>query len=977
MRTLVCSATLAVCISALAAPLATAAATSRVASPDEIASETPIKHLVVVFQENASFDHYFGTYPIAANPTGDPTFVARPDTPPVNNLLPSTLNGNRDLLADNPNQSKPFRLDRTQFVTCSQDHTYRPEQRAANGGLMNRFVQATNTEGRRCVDRLPRPVPSPQVMGFFDGNTVTALWNYAQHFGLNDNSFATNYGPSTPGALNLVAGRTSGASPDNSSTVTGGVLYADADPMFDICSDAGKTQAKLTGPNVGDLLTGAGIPWGWFQGGFRLDPDKDPAEECESGSPNLAGIEETDYEAHHNPFQYFLSTSNKMHLPPSSDAAIGLDDQANHLYDLEDFWSAAEHGNLPAVSFLKAAGYQDGHPGPQNSNPLNEQDFLVDTLNRLQRSPEWSSTAVILAWDDSDGEYDHQFPPNVHHSRNLDLDGLYGTSATTLCLAASGQPAPDPQTVFEMRCGYGERLPFLVISPYALDNHVDHTLTDQTSVLRFIEDNWGLGRLGNASFDDEAGLLMTMFDFAHPRTDRLFLNPFTGNPNRTPTIDSLRVTPDRPVIGDVLTVSAVASDPDHDPTNPGRQDKVDLSYEWFNGATRLPETERSLDLSVPGNGDPGDTITVRVTADDGFDATSDSATVKVDTAPTVGLGDDSASVQYSDDVSPIWITATDPDGDGLTVETVGLPDGLGVSQATDNIWVISGNERDMSGVYDVLVRASDGRLTSELPLRIVVNRELARVGYTGYLLFSTGSAASPTAPVSLLAHVTQQEDDMPGDLPRARVLFDLYAPGNSTGSPDATHSASPDVAGDAIVDVGPLGTGTWTVVVRTDPSGDYFEAPASDVVPMTVYAPTSGTFVTGGGWVHDGAGRGDFGFDARHRMNGTLFGNVTYVFTGTDGHQLVVRSTGWRGGGLAISENRATVAGTCDVTVLDQNGDVVFAATGNRFRLDVTDAARSDTFALSVYSPDGALYHRVGTPRDPAGLGGGQVVVHH
>ena len=197
MRTLAPTAALAVCTAILAGPISTADATTTVEA-EAYPTATPIKHVVVVFQENASFDHYFGTYPLADNPAEEPPFEARDNTPTVNNLLPSPLNGNVDLRATNPNQSKPFRLARKQFVTCSQDHTYKPEQRAANGGLMNRFVQATNKEGATCVNALPRPVPSPQVMGYFDGNTVTALWNYAQHFALNDNSFATNYGPSTP-----------------------------------------------------------------------------------------------------------------------------------------------------------------------------------------------------------------------------------------------------------------------------------------------------------------------------------------------------------------------------------------------------------------------------------------------------------------------------------------------------------------------------------------------------------------------------------------------------------------------------------------------------------------------------------------------------------------------------------------------------------------------------------------------------------
>ena len=986
MRTFVSTAALAVCTATCAVPLTTAQGTSPPSTADELATATPIKHVVVVFQENASFDHYFGTYPIAANLGGDPAFVARTDTPTVNNLLPSPLNGDRDLLTTNPNQSKPFRLDRTQFVTCSQDHTYRPEQRAANGGLMNRFVQVTNKEGRMCLDALPRPVPSPQVMGYFDGNTVTALWNYAQHFALNDNSFATNYGPSTPGALNLVAGRTSGASSEKGLTVTEGVLYADADPKYDTCSDRSKDLAELSGPNVGDLLTKAEIPWGWFQGGFRLDPDQDPAEECERKTTNLAGIDETDYEAHHNPFQYFPSTSNTMHMRPSSEAAIGHDDQANHLYDLKDFWPAADDGNLPAVSFLKAAGYQDGHPGPQNSNPLNEQDFLVDTLNRLQRSPQWSSTAVILAWDDSDGEYDHQFPPNVHRSGNPDLDGLYGNSATTLCLAPSGEPAPTIR--YEMRCGYGERLPFLVISPYAKDNTVDHTLTDQTSVLKFIEDNWGLGRLGHESFDAEAGSLLGMFDFAHPRDDRLILNPFTGNPNRAPLLDGPTVAPEEPGTDDVLTVSAPANDPDLDPTNPGRQDQVHLSYAWFNADKRLPENDRTLDLSVPGNGDRGDPITVQVTADDGLDATTSSASVKVgNTAPSIDLGDGSASVEYSDAVTPIDVTATDADDDDLTVEAVRLPEGLAVSRQDDRHWEIAGIDHGPAGTYDAAVRVSDGISTTERPLQVQVVRERAHVGYTGDLLFSTGSEGSPSAPVTLRARVNQEDDGTPGDLTRAGVLFDLYAPGNSTSTPDATYPASPDSDGDASVDVGSLGTGTWTVVVRTDPAGRYFRAPDSDAVPVTVYAPTTGRSVTGGGWVHDPGyldrpvpispdDHGEFDLVGRFRTDGTPSGAMTYTFAGADGHRYVVESAGWESGGLVIADNRATIAGTGAVRVFDAGGEMLSEETGDRFRLDVADNGRSDTFALSVFTIHGTLYHRVGTPRAPLHVGGGQVVIH-
>ena len=112
------------------------------------------------------------------------------------------------------------------------------------------------------------------------------------------------------------------------------------------------------------------------------------------------------------------------------------------------------------------------------------------------------------------------------------------------------------------------------------------------------------------------------------------------------------------------------------------------------------------------------------------------------------------------------------------------------------------------------------------------------------------------------------------------------------------------------------------------------------------------------------------------RKDGSPSGVVAYAFAGPDDKLYVVRSTGWQGGGLAIGGNRATIAGTCEVIVLDPVGHVVTRSTGNRFRLDVTDVPRSDTFGLSVYTSDGTLYHRAGTPAVPLRLGGGQVVVH-
>jgi phospholipase C len=198
---------------------------------------------------------------------------------------------------------------------------------------------------------------------------------------------------------------------------------------------------------------------------------------------------------------------------------IGKTDQANHQYDLEDFWDAVNAGNMAAVSFLKAAEYQDGHAG--YSDPLDEQHFLVGTINRLEKTAFWKNTAIIIAYDDSDGWYDHVMGPIVNQSNDATYDALTGPG---MCGTAKAGAYQD-------RCGYGPRLPLLVISPYARQNSVDHSVTDQTSILRFIEDNWGLGRIGDQSFDAKAGSLGNLFNFSHGDfDDKLFLDPITGEP---------------------------------------------------------------------------------------------------------------------------------------------------------------------------------------------------------------------------------------------------------------------------------------------------------------------------------------------------------------------------------------------------------------------------------------------------------------
>jgi phospholipase C len=454
---------------------------------------TPIKHLVVIFDENISFDHYFGTYPTATNPPGEPAFRAMPGTPTVNNLTSTLLN-------NNPDSAAPFRLDRSEAVTCDNDNHYADEQKAYNGGLINQVSELLSGTGTDCTPNL--------AMGYYDGNTVTALWNYAQHYAMSDNFFGSNFGTTVMGHLNLVSGQTHGATPASvSGKVVNGSVIANIDPTLDDCSSG--TTITMTGKNIGDLLNAKSVTWGWFYGDWTPASTSGGKAQCI-----------TQYDGHYAPFQYYASTANPHHLPPTSVKAIGYSDQANHQYALTDFWNAVAKNNLPAVSFLKAPADQTGHPS--TSSPLAEQTFLVDTINRLQQSPDWKDMAILIAWDDSDGWYDHVLAPIVNPSDDANNDALLGPAG--LCGTAKTGAYLD-------RCGYGPRLPFLVISPFAKENSVAHTVADQSSITRFIEDNWQLGQIGDQSFDAMAGSLLNLFDFNNygGGFDRkLILNPNTG-----------------------------------------------------------------------------------------------------------------------------------------------------------------------------------------------------------------------------------------------------------------------------------------------------------------------------------------------------------------------------------------------------------------------------------------------------------------
>jgi phospholipase C len=482
---------------------------------------TPIQHVVVLFDENVSFDHYFGTYPNAANTDGT-TFKAKSNTPSINGLTPN-------LLQNNPNGANPARLSSAQALTCDQDHSDTPEQQAYDMGLADKFPQYTGVASCSSPDQ---GVPN-LVMDYYDGNTVTALWNYAQNYAMSDNSYDTTFGPSTPGALNLISGQTYGgtvvdasgnpvtatstvASPNSSGL---GTDIGDMDGYYDDCSKAGNTL-KMTGTNIGDQLNAKNVTWGWFQGGFAPTTPATSTSKavCGATHTNLGGASVADYSAHHDPFEYYASTANPHHLAPKNEAEVGYNGQANHQYDLSYFYQSIKDGNLPSVSYVKQAEYQDGHAG--YSDPLDEQAGIVNTINAIESSKYWANTAIVISYDDSDGWYDHQAPPNVNSSSDPAVDALDGKGQC-------GSTARTPLAGEQDRCGYGPRLPLLVISPFSKDNYVDHSVTDQSSILSFIQQNWSTGTI-SGSLAQDAGSLDSMFDFGKKSARRVLLSPKTG-----------------------------------------------------------------------------------------------------------------------------------------------------------------------------------------------------------------------------------------------------------------------------------------------------------------------------------------------------------------------------------------------------------------------------------------------------------------
>ena len=490
------------------ASLATATGVSAASTVNNSAKTTsPIKHVVVLFQENVSFDHYFGTYPNATNTDGQP-FTAKPGTPTVNGLTTA-------LLTANPNGVNPQRLGAANVLTCDQNHDYTPEQQALDGGLMDKFPTYTQVES--CSP--PDTAPPGLVMDYYDGNTVTALWNYAQRFAMSDNNFDTD-------VRTVDARRAQPRVRPDPRRDTGRARRCDRQrhrstatpiPTFDECS-AGSTIA-MSGTNIGNELNARHVTWGWFQGGF--------APTSQVNGTVVCGCE---------PHQHRRRRGHRLQRAPRSvpvlrehcqPCAPSAGDRSRDRPQRTGEPSVRPELLLPEPDRRQPAGGELRQGAPLPGRPRR----LLGSARRadLPCQHDQCDRAVQVLEVDSDR----------HHLRRLGRLVRPGDATDRQPVDVRRGCVDGNRAVRHRHAGRRVRGSLRLRTAPAAPRHlavrarrtaVDHSITDTTSVLRFIEDNWSLPRIGGGSFDALAGSINGMFNFSDRDANPLILNPATGEP---------------------------------------------------------------------------------------------------------------------------------------------------------------------------------------------------------------------------------------------------------------------------------------------------------------------------------------------------------------------------------------------------------------------------------------------------------------
>jgi phospholipase C len=392
-----------------------------------------IKHIVIIQQENRSFDTYFGTYPGA-------------------NGIPMR-NGRPTVCSPDPKTGRciaPF-VDHSD-VTGGGPHSDKAAIAAINGGKMNGFVAVAESGKRDCTDptnpACTNATTATDVMGYHTQSDIPNYWAYAHDYVLQDNMFQPNASWSMPSHLFLVSAWSAyctqhdkPSSCTNASTLQTLPERPRYVPVV-CCGEAGPTggtgkkaqpgQPIYAWTDLTYLLHKRHVSWAYYVvKGDEPDCEDDSAMGCMpvKQSANTPGI--------WNPLPWFDTVRD--------------DHQLGNIQSVQHFYAAAKNGTLPAVSWVTPSSTVSEHPPARVSTG---QSYVTTLVNAAMSGPDWDSTAIFLSWDDWGGFFDHVVPPKVDEN------------------------------------GYGLRVPGITISPYAKTGYIDHQVLSFDAYLKFIEDDF-------------------------------------------------------------------------------------------------------------------------------------------------------------------------------------------------------------------------------------------------------------------------------------------------------------------------------------------------------------------------------------------------------------------------------------------------------------------------------------------------------
>jgi phospholipase C len=417
-----------------------------------------VQHIVVIYQENWSFDSLYGNFPGANGFANDASTVKQVDlTGQPYPALPEPINTNLKPPAPDPRfpaglPVAPFDVEKyvpDNMLTGDLVHRYYQEQMQIDGGKMDKFVALSDA--------------GSLAMSYYDATSLPE-GKLAQQYVMDDNFFHAAFGGSflnhfflvcacAPSFFNAPASAVAKLDANGVMTQDGSVTpdgFA-VNTTFSVNTPHPSTVAAAalmpnqSLPNIGDRLNDKNISWGWYSGGWN---------------DAMAGHADPLFQFHHQPFVYFTRYADGTQL------------KKDHLKDEQDFMAAAQSGSLPAVSFVKPIGANNEHPG--YADLLKGQQHVADLVQAVQSSPNWKDTMVVITYDEHGGRWDHVAPPKVD------------------------------------RWGPGTRVPTIVISPFAKRGFVDHTQYDTTSILSTIEQRWNLAPL--ATRDAKAAPLVNALD---------------------------------------------------------------------------------------------------------------------------------------------------------------------------------------------------------------------------------------------------------------------------------------------------------------------------------------------------------------------------------------------------------------------------------------------------------------------------------